>query len=251
MITVILNCYNRPEYLDEQIQAIQNQSVSPSDIWIWYNMPPSGEHKDLSYTGLKVIYSTHNFQFHGRFTLGLLAQTEYLAFFDDDTIPGSRWFENCINSEKAVGEGIFGSTGIHLTSHDYSHHKVGWNGLKGSAVTPVDLVGHAWFFKRNYLNYLWAQPIISYDNGEDIQLSAWSKISGGIQTYVPPHPPNIPELWGSHPEKGVQYGNDSKSSWRRSNHMQLRHSLCSHFTKSLNWKTAAQEGLQPTNLDVS
>ena len=80
MITLILNCYKRPEYLQEQIQAIKSQTIDVDDIWIWYNKPESGDQYDLSSLGCKVITCNHNFKFHGRFALGLLAKTKYVAF---------------------------------------------------------------------------------------------------------------------------------------------------------------------------
>ena len=76
MITVILNCYKRPQYLQEQIKSILNQSTPPEDIWIWYNKPEDQEQYDLSNLGCKVVTCNHNYKFHGRFAYGLLAQTE-------------------------------------------------------------------------------------------------------------------------------------------------------------------------------
>ena len=43
----------------------------------------------------RVLISSDNAYFHARFALALLAQTEYVAIFDDDSIPGPEWFENC------------------------------------------------------------------------------------------------------------------------------------------------------------
>ena len=48
MITVILNCYKRAEYLKEQIEAIKNQSVAPEEIMIWSNRPEEGQQYNLS-----------------------------------------------------------------------------------------------------------------------------------------------------------------------------------------------------------
>lgn len=88
MITAILNCYKRPYTLEEQIEAIKSQSIPPKEIWVWYNKPEDQDQIDLSHLGVKTIIANHNFKFHGRFALGLLAKTKYLAYFDDDTIPG-------------------------------------------------------------------------------------------------------------------------------------------------------------------
>ena len=36
-ITTILNVYRRPEYIQEQVQAILDQTVQSKNIWIWQN----------------------------------------------------------------------------------------------------------------------------------------------------------------------------------------------------------------------
>ena len=236
-ITTILNCYKRPEYLQEQIEAIRKQTIPPDDIWIWYNKPEDQEQYDLSNLGCKVITCNHNFKFHGRFSVGLLAKTKYVAFFDDDTIPGPKWFENCMNTIKSGCNGILGSAGILLLGEAYNpHQKIGWNGDGNESVKEVDLVGHAWFLEKKYLSYLWNFEPISWENGEDIQLSAFSKIQHNIKTYVPPHPIDDISLWGSIPLKGMQYGNDSNASYKLSSHSSLRDEIVIKL-KKVGWKT--------------
>lgn len=212
MITAIINVYKRPKsYLIEQIEALKQQTVPPSDIWVWHNRPEGGEFMEgIEELGVKVIYSTHNFKFHGRFAAALLARTKYVAIFDDDTIPGVRWFENCLDTIKAGYDGILGTTGVCIDG-DTTYvpaHKYGWNGFRVDRVVEVDLVGHAWFLNKNYLRYLWYQDPLIWQTGEDIQLSHFAQKHGNIRTYVPPHPENDTTLWGSHPQKGMQYGTD-------------------------------------------
>jgi len=211
-ITAILTVYKRPiAYLEEQIQALKNQTIPPNDIWIWYNKPENKAHEDLTKFGLKIIYSSYNFKFHGRFALALLAKTKYVAIFDDDTIPGIKWFENCLDTIDNGYDGILGTTGVILNNNDSyaSNSKVGWNGHKNENVTEVDLVGHAWFLNKNYLRYLWYEEPITWETGEDMQLSYFAQKHGNIKTFVPPHPVNDISLWGSHPIKGQLYGTDS------------------------------------------
>lgn len=237
MITVILNCYKRPQYLQEQIEAINNQTIPPSDIWVWNNKPENEPQADLSSLKCKVVTCNHNYKFHGRFAYGLLAQTEYVAFFDDDTIPGNKWFENCINTIEQGQDGILGTTGVYLLGDNYNYNtKFGWNGKNNPSTTEVDLVGHAWFMKKDYLRYLWYEDPISWDNGEDMQLSYQAQKYGNIKTYVPPHPPEDTSIWGSLPKTGVKYGSDKAASWiYNSNHSTLRDEIVQEQVKR-GWK---------------
>jgi len=211
-ITTILTVYKRPmEYLKEQILALNKQTIRSEDVWIWYNKPEEQTgHYDLTSLGAKVIYSSHNFKFHGRFALGLLAKTKYIAVFDDDTVPGIKWFENCINTIENGYDGILGTTGVVLDSDTgyVPNHKFGWNGNRVNEVKEVDLVGHAWFMKKEHLRHLWKQEPVTWETGEDMQLSYFAQKHSGVKTFVPPHPEDDISLWGSHPEKGIEYGTD-------------------------------------------
>lgn len=205
-ITVIINCYKRLDYLDEQIEAIKNQSVKPTDIWIWYNQPEGEGHHSIKHDN--IIYSTKNFKFHARFALALLAKTKYVAIFDDDTIPGKDWFKNCLDSIKRF-DGIYGTTGVIYQSNQYLPNvKVGWNGYKNPEIAQVDLVGHAWFFKKEHLKYMFYEEPLTWDTGEDIQFSTLAYKYGGIKTFVPPH--TNKDEWGS--IKG-DLGNDEYATW--------------------------------------
>jgi len=156
-----------------------------------------------------VFRNDHNWKFYGRFAGALLAETEHIAIFDDDTIPGSRWLENCLNTME-THEGILGSAGVILQGSTYNpHQRCGWP-THNPETTQVDLVGHAWFFKRDWLKYLWAEPPITWDNGEDMQFSYAAQKYGNINTYCPPHPPDDKELHGS--ILGNELGIDDKAT---------------------------------------
>jgi len=209
-ITVILNCYRRPYNLKMQIDSLRNQSIKPKQIWLWVNHHKDNEDFDLSDLDVdRVFKNDFNWKFYGRFAAALLADTQYVAIYDDDTIPGNRWHENCINTMQ-THEGILGSAGIVLKSDRYvNHDRCGWP-TQNSTVTEVDLVGHAWFFKREWLRYLWQEKPVTWDNGEDIQFGFMAKVYGGIPTYCPPHPPDDRSLHGS--VLGNELGIDNKAT---------------------------------------
>lgn len=209
-ITVILNAYRRPYNLKMQIDALRNQTVPPKQIWLWVNAHEDNAGYDFSTLDVdRIFHNDHNWKFYGRFAAALLADTEYLALYDDDTVPGSRWHENCLETMD-THEGILGSAGVILNGKHYvQHDRCGWPS-QNEETTEVDLVGHAWFFKREWLRYLWQEKPTTWDNGEDIQFAFMAKIHGGIPTYCPPHPPDQPDLHGS--ILGNELGVDNKAT---------------------------------------
>jgi hypothetical protein len=215
MITTILNVYRRPQNLEEQIAAIRGQTVE-SKIWVWVNHHE--DNADFSFDGLdvdRVVRSDHNFKYHGRFALALLCDTEFVAFFDDDTIPGKLWYKNCL-STMATHSGILGGAGVTLNTpvydipgYTWQHERVGWPS-QNEEIQQTDLVGHAWFMKRWHVNYLWRGIPFTLENAEDIQLSYLAQRYGGIKTYCPPHPADNKDMWSS--LKAEELGDDPVAS---------------------------------------
>ena len=238
MITVILNAYKRTDYLKEQVEAVRNQSIPPEEIWIWYNKPEDREQIELDAPGCTIVQCNHNFKFHGRFALGLLARTSHVAFFDDDTIPSPKWFENCLNTIKEGYDGILGGIGCILERDTYDPcTKVGWD-YPNEQVQEVDLVGHAWFMQKTYLRYLWLEDPLTWENGEDMQLSYLAQKYGKVKTYVPAHPKENTELWCNNPQTATQYANDEHANGVHvPSHLPTRNKIASTYIKEGGWKT--------------
>ena len=239
MISIILNVYKRPYTLEKQIQAIKNQSVliKPENIHVWYNESDVEQYlpKDKMINTYKCNWNT---KFFGRFTIPLLLQTEYIAMFDDDTIPQKDWFKNCLETiENPKTNGILGGSGVLLKKKSYLPcDKVGWNGIHSNKTERVDLVGHAWFFRQVWSKYLWYEKPYSWDNGEDIMFSYLAQKYGNVNTFVPPHPENNKDLWSSDFKTGVNIGNDENASFKLNNHYGLRDDVCKHAINN-GWKT--------------
>ena len=215
-ITVILNAYRRLEYLEEQIEAIRNQTIPPKHIWVWVNYHEDNADYDFSKLNVdRVFRNDFNWKYYGRFAACMLADTTYVALFDDDTIPGTEWFSNCLNTMQKT-PGILGGAGVILESDQYvGHSRYGWSS-KNVDTVEVDLVGHAWFFRQEWVKYLWMEKPYTWDNGEDIQFSYCCQKYGNIKTYCPPHPPEEIAKFSS--LKGYNYGVDEKASSHVRNH---------------------------------
>lgn len=235
MITAILTCYRRPQHLQLQIDAIRKQSVDVEDIWIWKNYHEDNANFNYKDLGCKVFDCNHNWKYCGRFAAACLVDTPYTAIFDDDTIPGPKWFENCLR-EHENHPGIYGGVGVKLlTNNSYQPNKrFGWVSQNKETV-EVDLVGHAWFFPAHYIKHMWQEKPI-WANGEDMHFSAMCQIHGGIHTYVPPHPITERPLWSS--LHGVNLGLDSVASSSPNRHQQfyLERNKCVQRLVELGWK---------------
>lgn len=239
-ITAILTVYKRGHYLADQIEALRNQSCPPREIWVWCNDSEEVA-RDVSHIVERVIASNSNWKFWGRFSLATMARTPWIALLDDDILPERNWLSNCLATWRGGYPGILGGSGVVLPSQlrYSSRHKVGWNGHHYSHVTEVDLVGHAWFFHRDHLQYLWREPPVSWENGEDIHFSAMALKHGDVHTYVPPHPESDQSLWSCRPDFGKIAGRTSTATHNTTGH----HSTRDDVVRSLReggWRVLAE-----------
>lgn len=221
-ISVILSGFKRPYSTDQQFKAIINQTYKPSEIIFWHNdsdkkieFPPSVTSR------CKYIRSTENYGVWGRFAVALMSKSEYVCVIDDDTIPGLRWLENCMQTIKEH-DGILTTRGV-IANQDKlrgypgagSYEAFGWCNPNEKTVR-VDIGCHCWFFNRNILRAFWAEAPnnLPMNYGEDMHLSYAAQKHFSLSTYVPPHPKNDLSFWGSQPDTGKQYGEDSVAiSW--------------------------------------
>ena len=209
MVTVVLNGYKRGQHLAQQLEAVKKQTLRPKEIMLWQN---AGEDFDPQIAGKTTWASCNkNFGVWARFAYALNAKTEYICVFDDDTIPGKRWLENCYETIQKH-EGLLGTIGVVYQTPNSYHpmDRVGW-AEPNEKTERVDIVGHAWFFKREWLSTFWRElpeedhPMIV---GEDMHFSVMLQKYLGLNTYVPPHPKDNKELWGSLPDTAWRIGQD-------------------------------------------
>lgn len=224
-IDVVLSAYKRPEVLAQQFEAIKNQTLKPRNIFLYQDAVQFGDKVILDENILKQLDGYHIAEENGgvwkRFEYAAkIAKSPYVCVFDDDTIPGRRWLENCHMNIVAEDGGIFGTNGVILTgieNYPAQHIPVGWH-VSNEETFEVDFVGHSWFFKKEYLNWMLAKPYKKNFKyvGEDMCLSSAAQ-EHGVKTFVPQHPRNILSLWGSIPQYGNVYGNTAAALWLNPN----------------------------------
>ena len=118
-------------------------------------------------------------------------------------------------TEMQKRSGLYGTIGILCNEpayYDGSYTRIGWAN-SNNATAMVDFVGHSWFLKTEWLDYLFenTEELQSYKIcGEDMTLSQKLQ-EHGVSTFVPPHPKNNTELWGSLPEYSYKFGDDKNS----------------------------------------
>lgn len=213
-ISVVLTLYKRPQYLEQQLKALEKQSVKPKEILLFQDKATG---TDISIpnnlTFDKIEIAKTNIGVWGRFDFARQnAKSRYVCIFDDDTIPGSRWLENCL-SESLKRKGLYGGIGIICKNDKYednSFYRTGWS--NNTEITmEVDFVGHSWFLEKNWLEWLFenTEKFQKYKIcGEDMTLS-FKLQEHNINTYVPPQPINKIELTSS--LYGTKAGTDKNS----------------------------------------
>jgi hypothetical protein len=220
-VSVILTLYKRPEKLIEQVNAIENQTLKPKEVILFHDAatPPISFDLDaiLKKRITNYIKVENNVGVWGRFAGGLLATSKYVCFFDDDTIPGKRWLENC-HSQMLIKRGLYGAIGIdskNLRNYPYSEYRRwGWAN-PSERRKEVDFVGHSWFLKKDWLGAMWIDysrfynfKYVAEDAFLSYSLRKWMK----IRTFVPPHPEGGFDFYGSNPQLAVEYGEKSGES---------------------------------------
>ena len=233
-ITAILTYWKRNTF-EKQLRSILNQTIKPKEIWVYQNESHI-EIPIVSVTGLNIpinfIHSKNkNFKFHGRFTLPLLSDSEFTVIFDDDTIPGEKWFENCIRLSREK-ECIVVANGRRIFNN-FNEPGETWQKSYGGTDycvqdTPVDYGGHCWFFKSKWAKNMWIDRPYSWDNGEDMHFSAACKIYDNVPTYVPHMPSNDRSYWG---DLEGAIGQDQFATWRTPTHDSLRREITSHWVE--------------------
>lgn len=246
-VTVVLSLYKRPQNLIRQLDAIEQQSLRPREIILFQDGTSDGEEvkipEEVASRLSRYKVSPVNVGVWGRFEYAKDdAKSTFICLFDDDTIPGRRWLENC-HTEMMKREGLYGTIGVvvgkkGLYPKEYDLFRVGWDAPLDKSV-EVDLVGHSWFFKKEWLDILFQAPKEIRDLkyvGEDMAFSYMLLTKKKIKTFVPPHPIDQFEFYGSNPKLAWKLGQSKEGISMNPANMDTM-SKATQFLIGRGWKT--------------
>ena len=212
-LTLIINVYKRTAQLFKQLLRILQMSVLPKHIVICIFGSPKVEEMQrvintfqgvIVGTSITSIVSNFNFMYYGRFMTALKSPTKYVAFLDDDQIPGSRVLEKLIAAYKEIGQtSIIGMTGRRFALPEVSgsalppYHKAGNEGMwmesscnvqesvggEGRMV-QVDGLNRHWFISTEAIRYLFIRQPYSFSTMEDYTFSAMAWKHAHMPTYT-------------------------------------------------------------------
>lgn len=240
-VDVVLTAYKRPEVLKQQLQAIENQSLAPKRVLLYqdgidsyYSIKLNDE---ICSSFDEVYKADQNYGVWKRFEYASeICKSDYICMFDDDTIPGERWLENCY-IHTLQNRGVYGTNGVVVCSTNNELHmnnivSVGWTTCNDDAIR-VDYVGHSWFFERVLLKEMLSlKKWCDYKYvGEDMALS-FAAQKKQLKTFVPPHPVEDISLWGSLPRYAMNYGASDVAISKSSKNLTAMRDVLANYYKA-------------------
>ncbi|GAA4461414.1 hypothetical protein GCM10023189_36890 [Nibrella saemangeumensis] len=244
LVTIILTVWKRC-HLEEQIEAILNQTEQPYQIWVYQ----CGNHVDINkvkrkFPNIHFISASINLKYFGRFSLALHVKSEYVWILDDDVIPSRNWLEESRRMCKDQNSIISGAgriityqrkaCGPEIT--DLRRFLVGdGNDEKlfnfNQTDTETDFGCNSWLFKTEWIYLFWKIKPYTLENAEDIHLSATCKILNNISTVVPAQ--SEFKMCGNLKK---YYGHDEVASWKKMNFQKERIEVINYLIKEHGWK---------------
>lgn len=198
MVSALLTVYKRPHLLQDQIDALMGQSVQPDQICLWINQVEGQRLDKRILAEYPHVIARPNIGVWGRFGLCHELTSDHIAVFDDDTIPGRRWLESCLDHMRQK-PALYGARGVIFDPvHGRQAMRGVGAGLPCESATRVDIVGHCWFFKREWLRLFHAaERRTSHTTaGEDYHWSFALQLAG-LTVMCPSQPEGDRETHGS------------------------------------------------------
>ena len=229
-VTTVLTVMDRIEYLNSQLLAIEDQTIS-SDLIIHWNTNSVYRYKYPVF-----IYSNQHKSapLYNRFISSLNISTPYIFICDDDILPGRKYLERCIEFSKQKNDKVCIVNYGMIFNENESEYKV--NQRIGHDIflnkpKLVNMGGQGYFFPTSLLREYCKTEIHDDKYGEDIHLGfvCWKY---NIPIYVLDKNKNDKETWQDKTEG--KRGVDEVAQWKYPTHLPVRNKLIKIYS-DLGW----------------
>jgi glycosyltransferase involved in cell wall biosynthesis len=213
-IIAVLNVWKRgPELLRRQIKGLLEQTAPLQEIWVCAFGVEDGDVyenvvAEFARDNIHCFRSSKNLKYHGRFQLALQADSEYVAFIDDDIVIGGDFLRRCRETMELTpdaGEvGIYGwrrLPGPDKDGRTERYIRGEWAEAlpperKHAGIAEVDFLCGFHFLRQRHIRYMFREAPWTLSTGEDFQLAFALRKYGGLRAYVVPIDPKDPRTWG-------------------------------------------------------
>jgi hypothetical protein len=248
-VTVIITVWKR-NYLQEQLEALLDQTTLPGQIWILQNE----NHFDVRplikgylerFPSIFVMQSEVNLKCFWRYSMTWHVKDEFVWVLDDDVIPGRKWLEVCCEKCRSLNA-VIGCSGRIVPKDDYMPERarsgeilkyfIG-DGDESREInycpedTVVDYACNSYFFRTEWIKEFWTFLPFSFIHGDDMHLSVSLKLRRNVGTVIPAQ--LNAESTGNLKKR---YGSDQYSSWLKAPFYPVREGVLQNMISTCGWK---------------
>lgn len=186
--SVIIPSFRRHENIPLIVKRLKESTIKPTKILIWNdNDEPPGKYlnPDDFDDDVEIVNSnTNRWCTWAGFMMAFCFDTDFVAVVDDDTLPGRKWFEFCLNNI-GCGKQIFSGFGIKLVSNKYDDRKAWFSRVsKEVNFVKVDMAGQSYFFPKDAIIPLFTMRPPFWYNNVDLHFSFMAR-KAGYKIFVP------------------------------------------------------------------
>ena len=182
----ILSLWKRGQWLEEQLDCLENQSTKPEEIWLCHGINEDNKHflsSDMMKRFNKIKVLEDGGSIFSRFEMAKEYDGYYLVI-DDDMFPSREYISNCFKFLNHHDEAIICSSGRNFKTNKYFPNTM-HGSVKYGDSCKVDIGTNGWFLTYDSIREMLNNHNRDIkNNGEDIAISYLNRMNRGVESYV-------------------------------------------------------------------